>query len=201
MFTGCLAVTTESIAGEKERGTINTLLVTPTKRSHIAIGKILALSVTALVSATSSFIGILLSIPTLMKGSGVDVNVGIYNFSTIAFLFIIIILTVILFTTILSIISAIAKNVKEAQQWSSIIMMVVMFLGITSLMSNGNIPTNPFLYLIPIYNSVQSMSAIFAMDINPICFLMTVISNVAFIALGVYLLARMFNSEKMMSSN
>ena len=37
LFSGTLAVTPESIAGEKERGTIATLLVTPVKRSHIAI--------------------------------------------------------------------------------------------------------------------------------------------------------------------
>ena len=43
LFTGCVAITSESIAGEKERGTINTLLVTPTKRSYLAIGKIIAL--------------------------------------------------------------------------------------------------------------------------------------------------------------
>ena len=43
LFSGCMAVAPESIAGEKERGTIATLLITPTKRSLIAIGKILAL--------------------------------------------------------------------------------------------------------------------------------------------------------------
>ena len=45
LFTGCLAIATESIAGEKERGTMATMLVTPVKRSHIAIGKIIALSI------------------------------------------------------------------------------------------------------------------------------------------------------------
>lgn len=58
LFTGCMSVAPESIAGEKERGTIATLLVTPVKRSHIAIGKIIALSIIALLSGISSTLGI-----------------------------------------------------------------------------------------------------------------------------------------------
>ena len=56
IFSGALSFCADSFAGEKERGTMATLLMTPTKRSHIAIGKIIALSVMALVSATASFI-------------------------------------------------------------------------------------------------------------------------------------------------
>ena len=38
LFSGCMAVAPESIVGEKERGTIATLLVTPMKRSELAVG-------------------------------------------------------------------------------------------------------------------------------------------------------------------
>jgi ABC-type Na+ efflux pump permease subunit len=51
LFSGCLAVTPESIAGEKERGTIATLLVTPIKRRELAIGKIISLSILATLAA------------------------------------------------------------------------------------------------------------------------------------------------------
>ena len=40
LYSGCISVAPESIAGEKERGTIASLLITPVKRSHIALGKI-----------------------------------------------------------------------------------------------------------------------------------------------------------------
>ncbi|MDD3477479.1 MAG: ABC transporter permease, partial [Candidatus Izemoplasmatales bacterium] len=45
LFSGALSIGPESIAGEKERNTISTLLITPVKRSEIALGKILSLSV------------------------------------------------------------------------------------------------------------------------------------------------------------
>ena len=44
LYSGCSAVAPESIAGEKERGTIATLLVTPMKRSSLALGKVFSLS-------------------------------------------------------------------------------------------------------------------------------------------------------------
>ena len=72
LFSGCLSVASESIAGEKERGTIATLLVTPMKRSDLALGKMISLSTFGLFSGLSSFIGIMLSLPKLMGGSGID---------------------------------------------------------------------------------------------------------------------------------
>ena len=57
LYSGCAAVAPESIAGEKERGTIATMLITPIRRSHIALGKILALAVIAMISAASSTVG------------------------------------------------------------------------------------------------------------------------------------------------
>ena len=59
MFSSCMAMTAESIAGEKERGTIATLLITPIKRSELALGKIAALSVMSLLGGLCSFVGVL----------------------------------------------------------------------------------------------------------------------------------------------
>ena len=202
LFTGCVSISTESIAGEKERGTIATLLVTPTKRSHIAIGKIIALSIAALVSATCSFVGVILSLPKLMSmGDDTQITLSMYDFSTYVSIFAVILVTVIFFTTILSIISTLSKNLKEASQWSSVLMIFIMMLGVTSMIGMGNIASNPLVYLIPVYNSVQCMSGIFAMSFNGVNFVITILANIVYIGIGVYILAKMFNSEKIMSSN
>ena len=202
LFTGCVSISTESIAGEKERGTMATLLVTPTKRSHIAIGKIIALSIAGLTSALCSFLGVVLSLPKLMGAeTGGEITLSMYGVDTYLGILGVIIVTVIFFTTILSIVSALAKNLKEASQWSSVLMIFIMMFGVTSLMGMGNIPTNPIIYLIPVYNSVQCMASIFSMSFNGLNFVITILSNILYIFLGVLLLAKMFNSEKIMSSN
>ena len=79
LFSGCMAVATESIAGEKERGTIATMLITPVKRRDIAIGKIAALAVIALLSGASSALGTILSLPKLMGAAADSISVSVYT--------------------------------------------------------------------------------------------------------------------------
>ncbi len=195
LFSGCMAVAPESIAGEKERGTIATLLITPTKRSHIAIGKILALSLMALMSGASSTIGIVLSLPKLMGGT-MELDGSVYGVTDYAMVALVILSTVLVLITIISIISAYAKTIKEASTYVTPLMILSMLIGLSGMM--GSAATNPLLYLIPIFNSVQSMIGIFSFEMNILNILITFGANIAVTAVGVFVLTRMFNSEKIM---
>ncbi|MBQ8425882.1 MAG: ABC transporter permease [Clostridia bacterium] len=197
LFSGCMSVASESIAGEKERGTIATLLVTPTKRSHIAIGKVLALAIASLVSSLSSFLGLILSLPKLMGGEQ-EMTLSMYTFSTYFNILILMILSVIFFTVLLSIISTFAKSVKEASQYALPVMIIVMMFGITSLLGTNNISSSILVYLIPVYNTVQCMGAIFSLTFNLSAFIMTIIANIIYISIGIFALTKMFSSEKIM---
>ncbi len=195
MFSGCMAVAPESIAGEKERGTIATMLITPVKRGHIALGKILALSVIALLSGVSSTLGTILSLPKLMGGEANGLIGNVYGVKDYACLAVVILSTVLLLITLISIISAFAKTIKEAQSYVSPLMIVVMLLGVTAMFGSGA-KTDIVFYLIPIYNSVQCMVGIFSFDIVPTFIAAAVISNVVYAGLGAFILSKMFNSEK-----
>ena len=194
LFSGAMGICSESIAGEKERGTIATLLVTPTKRSHIAIGKVSALGITALTSALVSFLGLVASLPKLV---GTNLSLAAYNAQTIFMLLIVIVLTVLLFTVVLTMVSTFAKSVKEASSLSIPVMILVMLLGATSFMGT-TAQTNPALYLIPVYGAIQSLTGILSMTISPLCFTMFILSSVVYIGLGVFGLTKMFNSERIM---
>lgn len=194
LFTGCMAISVESIAGEKERGTIATLLVTPIKRSELAIGKIIALSITSLVSATSSFLGLILSLPKLMGGENISLN--IYGPLEYFAIFAVIITTVLVFTVILSILSSFSKSVKEATTYATPIMIVAMLIGVTSML--GGSQTNTWFYLLPIYNSTQCLTAIFGLSFNGLKFSLTILSNIVFVGFGIYILTRLFNNERVM---
>ncbi len=194
LFTGCMGICSEAIAGEKERGTIATLLVTPVKRSHFAIGKIIALSITSLVAALASFIGLIASLPQLV-GSQADLTLGMYGVETYLMLLVIIIVTVLFFTVVLTILSTFAKSVKEASGYAVPVMAIVMLVGVTGFTSN-QATTNPFLYLVPVYNSVQALIGVLSLSVSWDFLLLTVLSNVVYIAVGIYVLTKMFNSEK-----
>lgn len=199
LFSGCMAVAPESIAGEKERGTIATLLVTPLKRSELAIGKIVSLSVIALLSGISSFLGTMLSLPKLMGGATGAMDASVYTSADYVMLLGIVLSSVLIIVSMISIISAMAKSVKEASSAIMPLMIVVMFIGISSMFGNGA-STELYVYLIPLYNSVQCMSGILAFTCRPVYVLITVGANLLYTVGLIYILTRMFNSENIMFS-
>lgn len=192
---GCIAVAPESIAGEKERGTIATLLITPIKRSDIALGKIFALSVLALISGTSSAIGVIASLPKLMGGM-VEFDGSAYGIGNYISLAVVIISTTLLFVTLVSIISCIAKSVKEATSYVSVVMIISMVIGITGMIGDNSKPF--WAFLIPVYNSVQCIVEIFSFNADAVHIALTAVTNIAVMCIGVFALTRMFNSEKVM---
>lgn len=197
LFSGSMGVAPEAIAGEKERGTMATLLVTPINRAHIAIGKIVSLSVIALLSGLSSFIGIILALPTYMENVMGDVDIQVYGMEEYGAVLIVILSTVLLIISLISVISAYAKSVKEASSFISPIMIVSMLLGITTMFGGGSVQPI-WVYFIPMYNSVQCFSAIFNFEINMIPILVTFASNLLYAVILGFILTKMFGSEKIM---
>lgn len=196
MLTGCVAVAPESIAGEKERGTIATLLVTPMKRSELAIGKIISLSVIALLSGLSSALGTMLSLPKFM-GAVAEIDTSVYGITEYLLLVAIILSTVLLIVSIVAVISAFSKNVKEAGTAISPLMIIAALVGISSMLVDLSTLNKAF-YLIPFFNSVQCMSGIFSFSPDPVAMTVTVISNFVYTVIFGYVLTRMFHSEKIM---
>jgi sodium transport system permease protein len=196
LFSGCMAVAPESIAGEKERGTIATLLVTPLRRRDLALGKILSLSIIAILSGASSFIGTMLSLPNLMGDTGVDTGAP-YSVGDYLLLFLLVLSTVLLLIALISIVSAMAKTIKEATTWVSPLLIVVMLISVTAMIPTFA-PTSSIMYMIPLYNSVQCMSQIFSFAYQTQDIIITVVSNIVYAAVCVFVLARMFSSERVM---
>ena len=195
LFSGCMAIAPESIAGEKERGTIATLLVTPIKRGQLAIGKLLSLSILSLLCGMSSIIGTMLAIPKLMGGSGENVSMNIYGWTDYLLLSAVVMSTVLLIVSLISIISALAKTIKEASTAVMPLMIVVMLLGASAMFSPGA-KASTILYLVPLYNSLQSLVGIFSLDYNALNLSLGIVSNLIYAGIGGLVLTRLFDSEK-----
>lgn len=194
LYSGCMGIAPESIAGEKERGTIATLLVTPIRRSELVVGKILSLSALSVLSAVSSFIGTFLSLPKLM-GQGYGDAFAAYSVGQYFALFAVMITAVLLIVTLISILSSLARSVKEATTYAVPLMILVMLVGVSSMFFGAGGTAWP-VFLIPVYNIVQVMAEIFSLRFSVVHFLITVASNLVYVVLLVLLLAKMFNNEK-----
>ena len=200
LFSGVMAIAPSSIAGEKERGTIATLLVTPLKRNELALGKVVSLSGIALLSGISSFIGIVLSLPKMIQADEVGVELGLnYTGADYTVLLLIILSSVLIMASAVCLLSALAKDVKNAGTMITPFMLVVMFCGLMPMFQSGT-PESLTAYMIPFYNSIQVMTAVFAHEMRWMPVIVTLVANVVYTGIAVWGLTRMFNSEKVMFS-
>ena len=194
LFTSCMSIASESVAGEKERGTMATLLATPIKRRDIALGKVLAVTLIGLAIAASSMLGIFAGLPSIMQGA-VDMNV--YGPNDYLLLVLVVVSATLLVVVLITMVSALARTTKEAGMYLTPLMIVVMLVGILG-MFGGGAKTEFWYYLVPLYNSVQCMIGRFTFDFQPANVAMCVLSNLVYTGAGVLVLQRMFNSERLM---
>jgi sodium transport system permease protein len=139
-FYGAFSIAGDIVAGEKERQTLETLLIAPVKRRQVAIGKFLALASVSFVSSISSLVTMLLlgtrSDSQMMFGEGgFAVSAGTF-LSMLA----VIIPLVAMFAGILLAISAFARNIRECQTYLTLVSFIVLmpavfsqFIGFTDL--------------------------------------------------------------------
>lgn len=196
LASACISVAPESIAGEKERGTMATMLITPIRRVELAIGKILSLSCFALLSGISSFIGVILSLPKLTSGFvGVD-TAAMYSVGDYFMVFGIIISVVLLIISAFSVMSAFAKSVKEAGTLIAPLMILIILMGMASMFFTASPSIG--LYLIPLLGSGLAMASIMSFSASGLGVALSIISNIV-VSLGlVVLLTFMFKSERIM---
>ncbi len=196
LFSSCLSVAPEAIAGEKERGTIATLLVTPMKRSSLAFGKIISLSFIALLSGISSFLGTMLSLPSLMGAAG-GLDTSFYTTRDYALLLGVILSTVLLLVSLISVISALAKSIKEASGICSPLTILTMVVSLVPMMSPEDLKKLG-MFFIPVLNTVLCMNSIFSFEANVMHVIVTICTNICYAGVLTFVLTRIFNSEKAM---
>ena len=191
LFTGCMNLAPESIAGEKERGTIATLLATPVNRTEIILGKIISLVFFAVLNGISSFIGIMLAIPKMMNSNN---NINIYKINHYIYILLVVISTVLLIISLISLISTLSKSVREASALSSPLMIISMLISITPMF---NVEFSDFYWrLIPIFNSVLCLNDVFSFNINSINIVLTILSNTVYSVFIIMIISKMFKNEK-----
>lgn len=189
LYSTVIAFCPESISGEKERGTLANLLLTPMKRSEFVIGKILGLSVVAILSGAASFLGLISSLPGLFGGAALPFGPG-----EIVLLFFILVSTLLLFVSFGVLISSIANTVKEAGSYLGPLIAIFMTISIVASMTNV---TNPAFAFIPIFNLSMCIGALMSQASNvAILFLFTLISNLVFTGIFIFSVTKLFNKER-----
>lgn len=199
IFGGAMGLGVDTIAGEKERGTIANLLISPIKRVDIIMGKIAALAIVSVLSAGVYVISFIGSAVVLSKKSGMGEMFSrlSLNFTSVQIVQFVVLLLglVLLYVGIIGFVSLMAKNIKEAQSFIMPVYILVMFAGMITMYS-GDVTSGS--YMIPVYNTSAAFKGIFERTITMNQYLTSTIINYAFAGVMVCLMAKAMNSEKIM---
>ena len=199
LFAGAMGIGTDMIAGEKERGTMASLLVAPVKRSAIVLGKVFALMVVSGISSIIYVAGMVVCTPFMMDSmTGMDEALNLsLKADQIVMLGLLLVALAFLYSAVVALISVFAKTTKEASSYIMPVYMVVLVAGLLTMFRMGD--GSPWDYYIPFYNSAIALQAILSHDLTISQYLVTLVETLALGGILTVLIARAFNNEKVMA--
>ena len=190
LYSTVISICPEAIAGEKERGTLVSILMTPIKRSEFVGGKILSMMVTAVSSAIVSFLGLIASLPSLFGGA--NFTLGFFGG---AMLLLTIIAILLFFVTFGTLISSLTMSNKEANSYLG--PLTVLFIAIALIPTiMGATSSDLYISFIPIMNASACMSFLLQGDISILFFAISIVVNLLLTGLVIFLITRVFKKER-----
>ena len=188
---------TDTTAGERERGTLETLLTFPIKSRDIIVGKFLSVTtssvITGLISLILAILSLAISKELFSIYEGVDV---MYSMTSIFFAVIIIIVYSFFISGLCIAIASTSKTFKEAQSALTPLTFVALFPGMIAFMVGMN--TTPLLSIVPFLNYTLIFTDINDGIINGLSIFLMIASTIFYITLVLGYIIHQYQSEKVL---
>ena len=197
VLAGAMGLGAEITAGEKERSTIATLLVSHLSRTEIVLGKFLTVLTVSLASCLLSAFGLLIGVRAFGGGltpSSLPTS-AVFRIDAAAFgwmLAVLVPLAVIL-AALVVIVGTYARSQKEASTYLLPIYMVIVLVGMVSM--TGTATFRGAQFLIPIANALYVLQSIIVGDVVFQDILLMLGANVVCGAILIFLAIQLFKRE------
>ena len=184
-------------AGEKERGTLQTLLTAPVRSVEIVAGKylaVLALTLAATVCNLGS-IALTLSRATAAIETGARFSLGL---SSAAAIFLTVLPAALLIVALLMAIGVLARNYREGQSYLMPLLLLVMLAGFASFLPGAELSAGTA--LVPLLNVTLLVHDILIGKAGATQVMVVWAVSLAWAVLGILLAARVFQTEQVLLS-
>lgn len=192
-FTGAMQIATDSTAGERERGSIEALLVNPAPRGAIASGKWIAGTLTAMLSVVVTGT-LLFALFQYIPLQDLGIRFRLATPQLVGFLAVVLPLCP-LIVAIQMYVATFAKSFKEAQSYLSFLMMAQMVPGMMATMNAT--ATKAWMYYVPWIGQQTLLTDVLGnKPINPLVFAVVGVVNIALAVAVVRATAGLLHREK-----
>ncbi len=196
--SGAMQVAIDITAGEKDRKTIQTLLISPAKRIDIIISKLFVVITTALVSGFVNLCSMYLAI-YLMPMSKFMIKGMKLDFQTFILGLLVIIPLVLLFSSVLTAIGVASKNQVEAGFYT----MPIFFLDFIPFIALSTVEIASLTnldFFIPVYNTALAIKLLLMSSFTWQQIFITIFSNLIYSVFFVFLCVKLFSNEDIVFS-
>ena len=195
-FMGAMYPALDLGAGEKERGTLETILSSPASRLDIVLGKFLVVLLAAFLTAFLALGGMAVGIqriPDIPPEVLIVIN-EVLNPKTIGLIMTLVLPVAAFFSAMLLGLSIYARSFKEAQSIVAPLNIVIIFPAVIGTLPGMEL--NAITSLIPVLNVSLASKDIIAGIINPLYMAEVYMSLFGFAGLAIFWCVKMFNWEK-----
>jgi sodium transport system permease protein len=195
---GAMYTAIDITAGEKERGTLETILVSPIPRWQLATGKFLTILTTSVVSTSLAIISMSITMLYGMQAFGKMGGEMAINITPVMILIILLMMipTACLFSALLMSISIFAKSYKEAQSYVSPLMTVAILPSMVAFLPG--VELNMKLALIPVVNTCLCIKESLMGNTNWLYVSIIFVTTFIYAAFAIFVTHRMFEKESVL---
>jgi sodium transport system permease protein len=198
-LTGGLSAALDSSAGERERKTLESLLLTPAPRSQVLIGKILAVTLISLTAAIAAIVSMLIALSQIQFGeqAGDVFHVTLTPLATVVMVWLAILLAA-AFASLTITLGTLARNFRQGQAYATPLYFITIFPASIILFIPDFNPNLGY-FLIPILNAVLVLrDAIVHDSVSWTALAVTSASLIVTGALCFYAALRLFTREALL---
>ncbi len=195
-FMGCMYPAIDLFTGEKERGTIETLLTTPVARWQLLFGKMGVVVLSGLLAASAALLGLFLSMETLNGLDNDELLKVVHSILSPSFIFLMYCLLIpltVFFAGVMIPIAVYAKTFKEAQSIITPLNIVMVIPAMVGLFPG--VELNVMTACIPVVNIVLSTKELIAGTLDPFLVALSFMVMTALAVLAVFISYRRFDKE------
>ena len=203
LLMGTMYPAIDTTAGERERGTLETILTLPVTNRQLIVSKFITVAVIGIVSALLNILSMGAIACYMYKMMDMQTDMGSFDLAKFIPAILVCMLAVFAFSLFISAVAmcvtSFAKSYKEANNYITPLMLVVMFVGYVGFIPNVELTQT--MAMVPVANICLLVKNMLLFKVDYAVIAMVLLSNVAYAVIAILFLSKIYDSEAILFSD